>query len=77
MDLADAVAEDVGEAEQDRQLNAAGLELIDQFLEVDGLFGVLVGVDGDVAVLVDAEVALAPVADAVESRGRPGSSIFR
>ena len=37
MDLADAVAEDVGEAEQDRQLDAACLELIDQVLQVDGL----------------------------------------
>ena len=64
-DLADAVAEDVGEAQQDRQLDAAVLELIDQLLEVDGLVGVLVRVDGDVALVVDAEVALAPVADAV------------
>ena len=37
VDLADAMAEDVGEAQQDRQLDAALLELIDQFLEVDGL----------------------------------------
>ena len=36
------MAEDVGEAQQDRQLDAAGLQLIDQFLEVDGLVGVLV-----------------------------------
>ena len=69
MDLADAMAEDVGEAEQDRQLDAAGLELVDEFLEVDRLLGRLVGMDGDVAGLVDAEVALAPVADAVEFEG--------
>ena len=37
VDLADAMAEDVGEAEQDRQLDAALLELIDQLLEVDRL----------------------------------------
>ena len=37
VDLADAVAQDVGEAEQDRQLDAAGLQLIDQLLEVDRL----------------------------------------
>ena len=61
MDFADAMAEDVGEAEQDRQLNAALLELIDEVLQVDGLFGPLVGMDGDMALVVDAEVALAPV----------------
>ena len=65
VDLADAVAEDVGEAQQDRQLDAAFLELIDELLEVDRLLGRLVRLDGDVAVLVDGEVALAPVADAV------------
>ena len=64
-DLADAVAEDVGEPEQDRELDAAVLELVDQVLEVDGRVRVLVRVDGDVAELVDPEVALAPVADAV------------
>ena len=41
------------------------LELIDEVLQVDGRGRVLVGVDGDVAELVDAEVALAPVPDAV------------
>src|SRR5262249_53783745 len=65
VDLADAVAEDVGEAEQDRQLDAAGLEVVEELLEVDGVVGPLVGVDDDVAVLVDREVALAPVADTV------------
>ena len=60
--------EDVGEAEQDRELDAAVLELIDEFLEVDRSLGVLVRMDGDVAELVDAEVAFAPVADAVGSR---------
>ena len=65
VDLADAVAEDVGEAQQDRQLDAAGLELIDQLLEVDRLVGAFVRVDGDVARLVDAEIAFAPVANAV------------
>ena len=44
-------------------------KLIDQFLEVDGLLGLLVGMNGDVARLVDAEVALAPVANAVGFQG--------
>ena len=65
VDLADAMAEDVGEAEQDRELDAAFLELIDEFLEVDRLLGLLVRMDDDVALVVDGEVALAPVADAV------------
>ena len=43
VELADAVAEDVGEAEQDRQLDAAGLQLVDEFLQIDGASGRLVG----------------------------------
>ena len=69
VNLADAMAEDVGEAEQDRQLNAACLQLIDQVLQVDGLFGALVRVDGDMAIVVDAEVSFAPVANAVRLDG--------
>ena len=65
VDLADAMAEDVGEAKQDRQLDAALLQLIDQLLQVDGLLGAFVGVDGDVAPFVDAEIALAPVPNLV------------
>ena len=49
VDLADAMAKDIGEAEEDRQLDAALLQLIDEFFQVDGLFGALVGVDGHVA----------------------------
>src|SRR5262249_23373169 len=63
--FADAVAQNVGEAEQDRQLDAAGLELIDQLLKVDGLVGALVGLNDHVAGLVDGEVTFTPVADAV------------
>ena len=65
MNLADAMAEDVREAEQDRQLDAACLELVDEFLEVDRLVGPLVRVDGDVPRVVDAEIVLAPVADTI------------
>src|SRR5262245_38283698 len=35
--LADAVAEDVGEADEHGQLMAAGLELVDEILQIDGL----------------------------------------
>ena len=43
VDLADAVLQDVGEAEQDRGLDAAKLEPIDQLLEVDAAAGSFVG----------------------------------
>ena len=65
VDLADAMAQNIGEPNQDGQLNAAGLELVYQPLQVDGLLRVLVGMDRDVAELVDAKIALAPVLDAV------------
>ena len=82
VDLADAMAEDVREAEQDRQLDAARLELIDQLLEVDRLVGILVGMDGDVPLGIDPEIILAPVANAVRLQGiidlpRIGKSMFR
>src|SRR5262249_49081610 len=69
VNFADAVAGDVGEAQQNGQLNATGLELVDQLLEVNGLFGTLAGLDGDVPGLVDGEVSLSPVADAVSLDG--------
>ena len=74
--FADAMAEDVGEAEQDRQLDAAELQLIDELLEVDGLCGILRRVDANVAIRADREVALAPSIDLVEFGrigDRPGS----
>ena len=82
VDLADAMAEDVREAKQDRQLDAALLELIDQFLEVDRLAGVLVGMNRHVPLGIDPEVVLAPVANAVRFQGiidlpRIGESMFR
>src|SRR5207253_5165350 len=60
-DFADAMAKNIGEADQDRQLDAAFLELIDEVFEVNGLVGILVRMDGAVALIVDAEVAFAPV----------------
>ena len=46
-------------------MDAAALERIDEVLEVDPLGGVLVGVNDNVALVVDAEVALAPVAHTI------------
>src|SRR5207253_8708130 len=68
-DLADAVPQDVGEPQEDGELNAAELELIDEVFQVDGVVGPLVGVDGDVAAGVDSEIALPPAVDAVHLDG--------
>ena len=82
VDLADAMAEDVREPQQDRQLNAALLELIDQLLQVDRLAGILVGMNRHVPLGIDPEIILAPVANAVRFQGiidlpRIGKSMFR
>ncbi len=69
VDFADAVPQDIGEAKQNRQLDAALLELVDQVFEVDGLLGAFVGMNGDMTPVVDAEVAFAPVANLVDFQG--------
>src|SRR5439155_1040832 len=68
VDLADAVTEDVGEAEENGKLDAARLQLIDEFFEVDGLVGPLVRMHRDVAGLADGEVSLAPLPNAIGFR---------
>src|SRR5205823_10431911 len=65
VDFANTMAEDVGEAKEDRQLNAAGLKLVDKLLQVDSLIRILSGMNRDVAGGVDAEVAFAPVLNPV------------
>ena len=69
MDLADAVLQDVGEAHEHWQADAAHDEFIDEFLEIDLLVFALGGEDGDVSVIVDAEVPLAPIPDVVDVGG--------
>ena len=54
---------------QHRELDVALAQLVDELLQVDAAGRVLRRVDGDVAVVVDREVALAPVLDAVELGG--------
>ena len=66
MDLAQAVLEDVAEADQHGRLDAPGLEPVDQLLQVDGPIGVLGGMDVDVPLGVDGEVALSPVGHFVQ-----------
>ena len=69
-DVAEPLLEDVAEPDQDRQADAAQLQVVDQLLQVDGLAGVLGGVHPDVAVRRDGEVVLAPAFDLVELASR-------
>jgi len=65
------MAEDVGKAQQQRRLEVAGLQVLDQLPQVDRQVGVAGGVGDDVPGLVDREVFPAPAGDAVEL-GRVG-----
>jgi hypothetical protein len=53
VDVAEPVFQDVGEANEDREADAAQLETIDQFLQVNRAGRILGRVDLDVAVAVD------------------------
>ncbi len=81
LDLADAMAEDIREPQQDRQLNAALLELIDQLFQVDRLARDLVGMNRDVPGSIDTEIAFPPVTNAISfdrilNLPRIGKSVF-
>ena len=70
VNLADAMLEDVGEANQAGKLDVALAKLIDEFFQIDRRLGeVAVRMDGDMALVVDGEIAVAPVADAIELGG--------
>ena len=69
VDVGEPLPEDVAEADEDRQADAAQLQVIDQLLQVDPALGILRRVDADVAVRADGEVALAPALDLVELGG--------
>ena len=60
VDVGEPLAEDVAEADENRQADAAQLEVIDQLLQVDPALGILGGVDADVPVRSDGEVASCP-----------------
>src|SRR5262249_8822842 len=66
VEFADAVPQHVGEAQQDRQLDAARLQLIDQVLEIDVTVGPLGRMHEQMAGPTDLEVALAPVSHALD-----------
>ena len=65
-ELLHAGAQDVGEADQEGKVEAAGAEVVDELLEVDGRRAGPAGGDLDVAGLVDAEEVLAPTVDVVK-----------
>ncbi len=69
VDLLQAVLEQVGEAQQQRRREAAGVQAVHDLEQVGLRARVLARAHGDVPALVDAEVALAPVVDAVEEAG--------
>jgi hypothetical protein len=70
--LAEAVIENVVEAEKHRSVNATLAQTFDDFVEVNLLRRVFGGHDSDVPVGVGADVTLAPIRDAIQ-RGGIGS----
>jgi hypothetical protein len=71
VELAEAVLQNFGEPYQDREGDAAQLQFFDQFLKIDRSIGLFRGVNPQVAIRPDREVALAPTGDIVQL-GRVG-----
>ena len=65
-DVGEPVFQNFGEPDEDRQPDTAQLQRIDQLLQVDGAFRILVAVDEQVPVGRDREVPLAPAVDFVQ-----------
>src|SRR5262245_3796004 len=63
--LSKTVFEDIGEADQNGKGYSTRLKLVYQFLQIDGVIGSLVGMNGDVTPLVDREIVFTPVLDVV------------
>ena len=78
VDVGDALAEDVLEADQDGQPDASELQVIDELLQVNRALGILRRVHADVAVRADGEVAFSPSIDLIQLgrvRNRPGIAL--
>jgi hypothetical protein len=60
VNFAQAVFENLAEAEQDGRLDAAKHELIDQFLQIDAAGAILVGMYPEVAVFRYGKITFAP-----------------
>jgi hypothetical protein len=77
-ELLDARAEDVGEADEDREVQPALTEILDELLEVDRVRARSGGGDLNVAGVVDGEEVPAPSADVVQLErilDRPGPEL--
>ena len=68
VDVGEPLAQDVAEPDQDRQADAAKLQVIDQLLEIDRALGVLCRVNAEVTVRSDREIAFPPPLDLVQFR---------
>jgi hypothetical protein len=64
--LLDAELQDVGEADQEREIAAPALQILDEFLEVDGTLAHTARRDLNVARFVDGEEVLAPAVHVIE-----------
>ena len=60
------------EADQDRQRDAAELQIVDQLLQIERAVRFLVGMHPEVAVVADGKIAFAPTGDVVKLAGLGG-----
>src|SRR6185503_5442807 len=78
VNVREALSQEIAEANQDRQPDAAKLQMIDQLLQVDRAIGVLRRMNADVTVGTDRKEVLAPAIDLVVLggvRNGPGISL--
>jgi hypothetical protein len=73
VDFTQAVLENVGKPDENRQVDAAQNQRIHQLLQVDRPRGILFRVNAYVPVLANGKVALPPARDIVEVAGKLGS----
>ena len=69
VNFAQPMLQNVGEANQDRQIDAAQLQPIDQLLQVDRALGILRRMHANVPVAVDRKVSVAPARHFVQFGG--------
>ena len=67
--FAQTMLQDFGEADQDRQRNAAQLQFFDQLAQIDGSRGFLGRMHPQMPVRADGKIALAPTGDVVQLAG--------
>jgi hypothetical protein len=76
VNLSEPVLQDFGEPQQDRQVDAADLQPVDELFEVDALGRILVGMHQQVAGRTDGEVTIAPAGDLVQVGGVRAAPVF-